>query len=189
MGFYDLGRDLADDFYNDEDYLDEHYLDDDEEEEEEERPDLLLWPQWLHPDCPDPCTALDLGTCCKYPTEPVVRRAVELADSVERTLSRAGREQCAVVAAGLARLFLSVPAVLAQVHAVLPSVSETAAAQLLCPVGRLSGALDQACAYGCPWACDDPEVPDRRAEFEPLGTLLEQCSDALRAAFTRSGPG
>lgn len=95
MGFYDLGRDLADDFYNDEDYLDGDYLDD--EEEEEERADLLLWPQWLHPDCPDPCTALDLGTCCKYPTEPVVRRAVELTDSVERTLSRAGREQCAVV--------------------------------------------------------------------------------------------
>ena len=103
-----------------------------------------------------------------------MRVAVDLAESVDRTLGRFGAvgavgavipggasEDCAGPAAELARLFSAVPGLLAQVHAILPRLNATAIAQLLCPVGRLAGALDQACAYGCPWACRDRGVPDR----------------------------
>ena len=154
----------------------------------------LLRPQWLHPDCQNACAALELGTCCKYPDNPLVRVAVDLADSIDRTLSRFGPVtadgaggDCAGPAAELARLFSAVPGLLAQVHAILPRLNATAIAQLLCPVGRLAGALDQACAYGCPWACRDPAVPDRRAGLEPLRPLLAESAHAIRAALT--GPG
>ena len=50
----------------------------------------LLRPQWLHPDCRNACAALELGTCCKYPDNPLVRVAVDLAESVDRTLGRFG---------------------------------------------------------------------------------------------------
>lgn len=173
----------------------------------------LLRPQWLHPDCRDACAALELGTCCKYPDNPLVRVAVDLAESVDRTLSRFGAlsrfgtvipggasedsasgnnasGDCAGPAAELARLFSAVPGLLAQVHAILPRLNATAIAQLLCPVDRLAGALDQACAYGCPWACRDRGVPDRRerrAGLEPLRPLLAESAHALRAALTGSG--
>jgi hypothetical protein len=156
----------------------------------------LLRPQWLHPDCRNACAALELGTCCKYPDNPLVRVAVDLAESVDRTLGRFGAAcadgagDCAGPAAELARLFSAVPGLLAQVHAILPRLNATAIAQLLCPVGRLAGALDQACAYGCPWACRDREVPDRRgrrAGLEPLRPLLAESAHALRAALTGSG--
>jgi hypothetical protein len=123
-----------------------------------------------------------------------VRVAVDLADSVDRTLGRFGAVtadgaggDCAGPAAELARLFSAVPGLLAQVHAILPRLNATAIAQLLCPVGRLAGALDQACAYGCPWACRDPAVADRRAGLEPLRPLLAESAHAIRAALT--GPG
>jgi hypothetical protein len=153
----------------------------------------LLRPQWLHPDCRNACAALELGTCCKYPDNPLVRVAVDLAESVDRTLRgfgaipADGAGDCAGPAAELARLFSAVPGLLAQVHAILPRLNPTAIAQLLCPVSRLAGALDQACAYGCPWACRDPSVPDRRgrrAGFEPLRPLLAESANAIRAALT-----
>ncbi len=151
----------------------------------------LLRPRWLHPDCRNACAALELGTCCKYPDNPLVRVAVDLAESVDRTLGRFGAVgDCAGPAAELARLFSAVPGLLAQVHAILPRLNATAIAQLLCPVGRLAGALDQACAYGCPWACRDRGVPDRRgrrAGLEPLRPLLAESAHALRAALTGSG--
>ena len=161
----------------------------------------LLRPQWLHPDCRNACAALELGTCCKYPDNPLVRVAVDLAESVDRTLRGFGAVDavipggpsgncagdCAGPAAELARLFSAVPGLLAQVHAILPRLNATAIAQLLCPVGRLAGALDQACAYGCPWACRDPDVPDRRPGLEPLRPLLAESAHAIRAALT--GPG
>jgi len=155
----------------------------------------LLRPQWLHPDCRNACAALELGTCCKYPDNPLVRVAVDLAESVDRTLRgfdavpADGAGDCAGPAAELARLFSAVPGLLAQVHAILPRLNATAIAQLLCPVGRLAGALDQACAYGCPWACRDRGVPDRRgrrAGLEPLRPLLAESAHALRAALTGS---
>ena len=154
----------------------------------------LLRPRWLHPDCRNACVALELGTCCKYPDNPLVRVAVDLAESVDRTLGRFGAVgagdasgDCAGPAAELARLFSAVPGLLAQVHAILPRLNPTAVAQLLCPVGRLASALDQACAYGCPWACRDAAVPDRRAGLEPLRPLLAESAHAIRATLT--GPG
>ena len=182
----------------------------------------LLRPQWLHPDCRNACAALELGTCCKYPDNPLVRVAVDLAESVDRTLGRFGAVgavgavipggasgdsasedsasgdsvsedcagDCAGPAAELARLFSAVPGLLAQVHAILPRLNATAIAQLLCPVGRLAGALDQACAYGCPWACRDRGVPGRRgrwAGLEPLRPLLAESAHAIRAALTGHG--
>ena len=166
----------------------------------------LLRPQWLHPDCRNACAALELGTCCKYPDNLLVRVAVDLAESVDRTLGRFGAVgavipggasgdcasgdgagDCAGPAAELARLFSAVPGLLAQVHAILPRLNATAIAQLLCPVGRLAGALDQACAYGCPWACRDRGVPDRRAGLEPLRPLLAESAHAIRAALTGHG--
>lgn len=177
----------------------EYFFDDDEDEEDDDqdgRYDIqddiawLLRPRWLHPDCVNVCTALELGTCCMHPDNPLVQVAVDLAGSVERILGRFGDRAgdgadggCAATAAELARLFRSVPGLLAQVHAILPRLNATAAAQLLCPVGRLAGALDQACAYGCPWACHDPGVPDRRAELAPVRSLLTECSSAIRGAL------
>lgn len=148
----------------------------------------LLRPRWLHQDCRNVCAALELGTCCKYPDNPLVRVAVELADAVELTLGRfgaagGGTGDCAGPAAELGRLFASVPGLLAQVHAILPRLNATAVAQLLCPVGRLAGALDQACVYGCPWGCGDREVPGGRAGVEPLLPLLGDCSTAIRGTL------
>jgi hypothetical protein len=137
----------------------------------------LLRPRWLHPDCANVCTALELGTCCKYPDNPLVRVAVELADSVDRALGREGP------AAELSRLFACIPGLLAQVHAILPRLNATAVAQLLCPVDRLASAVDQACPDGGPPACRDPRVPGGQSGFEPLLPLLGDCSTAIRAAL------
>lgn len=167
---------------------DDEFCDEDTDDIEDEIA-WLLRPQWLHPDCRNACAALELGTCCKYPDNPLVRVAADLAESVDRTLGEFGAVagDCAGPAAELARLFSAVPGLLAQVHAILPRLNATAIAQLLCPVGRLAGALDQACAYGCPWACRDPGVPDRRPGLEPLRPLLAESAHAIRAALT--GPG
>jgi hypothetical protein len=159
--------------------------------------DWRLRPHWLHPDCLDPCTALNLGTCCKYPADALVARAVHLADSASETLRRIGGQgggggeagaDCARPSSELARLFTSLPGLLAQVHAVLPGVRDQVAAQLLCPIGRLSGSLEQACSAGCPWACGDPAVPTRRAEFESLLPLLEECAAALWVSLRDQPP-
>jgi hypothetical protein len=138
---------------------DEFYFDDDDDEDEDDD-DRRLRPEWLHPDCVNPCTALELGTCCKYPVSPLVRRAVDLADSA----ARISRE----------RLLASVPGLLAQVHAVLPGLDRTAVAQLSCPVGRLAVAAE----FG------------PRPESEPLPTLLpllDACAHALWAALGTVG--
>lgn len=163
-------------------------FDEDEEnffpEDEDDEVEDWLRPQWLRGDCADPCMALDFGTCCRYPANPLVRRAAQVADSMVGTLSRAAQGECAAAGAELARLMLCLPGLLAQIHAVLPGASRTTAAQLLCPVERLAGALAQVCAHGCPWACGDPGVPDRRPEFRPFAALLDDCSAALRTFLT-----
>lgn len=132
------------------------------EDEDEDEADWRLRPEWLHPDCVNTCSALELGTCCKYPASPLVRRAADLADSA----ARISRE----------RLLASVPGLLAQVHAVLPGMSSTAAAQLTCPVGRLATAAE----FG------------PRPEAEPLPTLLpllDACMHALWAALGNGPAG
>lgn len=155
----------------DADLIDDEPGDDEGDENEDvfyfddEEDDWRLRPEWLHADCVDPCAALDLGTCCKYPVGPLVRRALELADSVDRVLREAGPG-----AGDLTRLLRSVPGLLAQVHAVLPSLDRTSAAQLTCPVGRLAGSLG-------------PGGPRHGAESEALGPLVEACSDALWATL------
>lgn len=153
------------------DFEDDWFDDDDAEDDRELRPD------WLHPDCRDVCTALDLGTCCGYPDNPLVRAAVDLADAVERTVSRPGRDGCGGgdgggADAGLSRQLRLIPGLLAQIHAVMPRLNKTAVAQLLCPVGRLGSALGQASG-----------TPRRRQEAESVRAMLDECSDALRAAL------
>lgn len=158
----------------------------DEVEEDEfydDEEDWLPRPEWLHPDCRNVCSALDLGTCCKYPDNPLVRVAVDLADSANLALGGLGEVSCAQSGAALARCFRMIPGLLAQIHAMLPRLNGAARAQLLCPVGTLAGALDQACGDGGPWGCGDPGVPDRRADFSPMIELVAECSVAIRTAL------
>ena len=153
------------------DYDDDEFFFDEEDEED----DWRLRPEWLHADCLDPSSALDMGTCCKYPANPLVSRATALADSADRAVGGVGElardDGCAVVNVELARLLVSVPGLLAQIHAVLPGMSRTSAAQLTCPVARLDG------------------VSGRRDELEPLHPLLEACAEALWAALAPRGRG
>lgn len=147
------------DDYDDYDYDEDDFEDAWDEDAVEDG--WLPRPRWLHPDCVNVCTALELGTCCKYPDNPLVRVAVDLASAVEA----AGREADGAPA----RLFAFVPGLLAQVHAILPRLNPTAVAQLGCPVGRLAGALD--------------EAPGQGADLEHLRPLLAECSTALRTAL------
>jgi len=174
--------DDSDRHYDDDD--DDIFFDDDDDEDEGE--DVFAWrqrPPWLHADCVNVCTALELGTCCKYPDNPLVQCTVELADSVGRTLRLLDGGDCTRTATELARQLSYIPGLLVQIHAILPRLNRTAVAQFRCPIGRLRAAVDQVCRSGCPWACGDPEVPDRRAEFAPLGHLLAECSAAIRSVL------
>jgi hypothetical protein len=154
-----------------------------------EEEEWLPRPEWLHPQCRNVCSALELGTCCGYPDASLVRLAVRLADSADRAVGRLGELPCDEAAAELAGCFRMIPGLLAQIHAVLPSLGRTARAQLLCPVGRLAGALDAACGDGCPWGCAEGAVPDRREEFRALLDLVAECSAAVRSALGQPGPG
>jgi hypothetical protein len=131
----------------------------------------------------NPCTALDLQMCCTYPAQPIVQRAMEVADTVDQAVRGSGRDECAPLAAELASLIRPVPGLLAQIHAVLPTAGKATAAQLLCPVGRLAGALDQLCTDDCRSACADPVHPGQRPEFAAIRPLLADCSAALRTAL------
>jgi hypothetical protein len=120
-------------------------------------------PDWLHPDCRSVCLALELGTCCRYPDNPLVRVAADLADAV-----------CAAPAgAELTRQSRLVPGLLAQVHAILPRLTARALAQLRCPVGLLAGALDDARERG-------------RPELAPVAELVAECAAAIRRALDRT---
>lgn len=161
----------------------------DGESDEEGDDDWMPRPEWLHPECRSVCSALDLGTCCKYPDNPLVRVAVDLACSADLAVGRLGEISCVEAAAALARCFRMIPGLLAQIHAVLPRLNRTARAQLLCPVGTLASALDQACGGGCPWGCGDPAVPDRRDAFAPMIELVAECAYAIRTALGMTRPG
>jgi hypothetical protein len=169
---------------------DECFLDSGDEGEDDGGPR----PEWLHSDCLNVCFALEVGTCCKNPVNPLVGCAVDLADLVDLALRRLGNLDCKGPTAELAYRLKLIPGLLAQVHAILPRLNPTAVAQLLCPVGRLANAIDQVRAYGCPWACGDPDIPDRRHEFAEFGPLLADCSSALHDRLgwphpERSGSG
>jgi hypothetical protein len=143
--------------------------------EEDSRPR----PEWLPPDCLNVGFALEIATCCKNPDNPLVGCAVDLADLVDLALGRLVGADCQRPAAELAYRLKLISGLLAQIHAILPRLNPTALGQLICPVSRLANAVDQACDYGCPWACGDPDIPDRRPEFGQLGPLLSDCHTAL----------
>ena len=170
------------DFYDDDDDLFDTGEDEDDDDGDGED-DWEPRPEWLHPDCRSVCFALELGTCCQYPDNPLVRIAADLAGSADRAAGRLGEDSCAESGPELTRCFRMIPGLLAQIHAVLPRLSRTARAQLLCPVGTLASALDQACGDGCPWGCDDPAVPDRRDDFRAMIELVAECSIAIRTAL------
>lgn len=165
---------------------DELFFDDDDYFDDDRYGYRVLRPEWMHPECADPCAAMELGTCCKYPAATLVRRTLDLAEAVDRVLNafEGGDGECARTASELAVLFDSVPGLVAEIRTVLPGMDKTAAAQLLCPVGRLNlVSLELAGRPGCPWACDDHGAPDRRPVLAPLASLLEDCDEALWAAI------
>jgi hypothetical protein len=53
----------------------------------------VWWPRpaWMHPECVDTLCAVENGTCCKYPADDLVLRALELADAVELYFQCSGR--------------------------------------------------------------------------------------------------
>jgi hypothetical protein len=141
-------------------------------------------PEWMHPDCVNPMAAVEQGTCCKYPANVLVRRALDLAEVVDQMLSTFDRDNgdCATTGRGLAQLLEIVPGLVAEVMTAMEGADRTVAAQLLCPIGRLFLlALELSLRSGCPWACSDHGAPDRRAEIAPLVPLLEECDAALWA--------
>jgi hypothetical protein len=162
------------DGYDDE-FDDEYFLDSGDDAD-----DRWPRPEWLPADCLTVGFALEVGTCCKDPDNPLVGCAVDLADLVDVALGRLTGVDCGVPAAELAYRLKLIPGLLAQIHAILPRLNPAALAQLICPVGRLANAVEKACADGCPWACGDPGIPDRRPEFGQLGPLLSDCLSALR---------
>jgi hypothetical protein len=164
---------------DDEDDDDEFFRYDDDEEDEKD------WsPEWLHPDCLNVCLAMETSTCCKFPAGALVKKVTELADDIDRVRGRLGGLECAGPARELELLLAGLPELLAEVRAAIPGAEITTVKQLLCPVGRLAGALDDACDYGeCPYACGDPDVPDRRAEIAPIRDQLRECSRAVRIAL------
>jgi hypothetical protein len=145
-------------------------------------------PEWMHPDCVNPEAAMEHGACCKYPADVLVRRALDLAEAVDGALrvfddGDGGERDCVQAARELARLFDSVPGLVAELKGVLPGADKIVAAQLVCPIGRLYlVSLELARRPGCPWACDDHGAPDRRPALAPLASLLEDCDEALWTA-------
>lgn len=182
LGFADEPDD--DGFWGGGEFCDGEELYDDEEDLGADDCGADLRPEWLHPDCRDVCSALERGTCCKYPAGPVVRIAVALVDAVARAESRLGGMDCQQAGAELGRCFRELLGLLAQIHATVAQLNQKALAQLLCPVGTLAGALDRACGDGCPWGCEHPAVPDRRVEFSPLGELVAECAATVQATLS-----
>jgi hypothetical protein len=169
---------LADENEDEDEDEDDYFRYDDEEDEDWSRP------EWLHPDCLSVCMALETGTCCKFPATALVKRVADLTDDVYRVRPRPGGHECAGPARDLELVLASLPGLLAEVGAAVPAAGMTTVKQLLCPLGRLECALDEACDYGgCPWACGDPDVPDRRTEIAPIRDQLRECLRAVRIAL------
>jgi hypothetical protein len=148
-------------------------------------------PEWMHPECADIVHAFEYGTCCKYPVDPLVTRALHLAEAVDWTLTEfdCGNADCAQTACELSDLIELVPTLVAQIHSALPTGDRTAAEQLLCPVSRLLLlVLELSLRSGCPIACTVHGAPDRRAGLVPFVPVLEGCTDALQTAVLPCPP-
>jgi hypothetical protein len=159
-------------------------------------------PAWMHPECVDPHLAVDYGTCCKYPADDLVLRALGLADAVDGTLTafdvHAG--DCQQAAGELARLLKSVPTLIAEIRPAMTDDNREAVEQFLCPVGRLNLlVLELSLRPGCPWACTDHGASDhpRPAGRSPpttattlrIGSLTQQkVSDTQPAAPNVAAP-
>jgi hypothetical protein len=171
---------LADENGDDDDYF--GY--DDEEDERDWSP-----PEWLHPDCLNACLAMETGTCCKIPADPLVKKVADLADDVDRVRPRPGGLECTGPARELELALAGLSELLVEVVAALPGAGRTAVKQFLCPLGRLASALDEACDYGgCPWACGDPDVPDRRAQIAPIRYQIRECSRVVGSTLGWPAP-
>ena len=159
----------------DDGFDDEFFLDDEDGEE-------VDWPQpeWLHSDCLNAGFALEVGTCCKNPDNRLVGVAVDLADLVDLALSRLRNVDCGTPAAELGYRLKLIPGLLAQIHAIAPRLNPSAVAQLSARSAAWPTRSTRCARYGCPWACGDPDVPDRRPEFGQLGPLLSDCLSTLR---------
>jgi hypothetical protein len=142
-------------------------------------------PEWMHPECADTFHAFDYGTCCKYPVDALVSRALQLAEAVDCALTEfdCGNADCAPTARELGHLIELVPTLVAQIRSALPTRDRERAEQLLCPVDRLSLlVLELSLRSGCPMACTVHGAPDRRPGLAPFVPLLQECQDALRRA-------
>lgn len=148
-------------------------------------------PEWMHPDCSDISHAFEYGTCCKYPVDALVNGALQVAEAVDCILTEfdCGNTDCAQTAHELSTLIGLVPALVARVHADLPTADRAAAEQLLCPVSRLLLlVLELSVRKGCPFACTVHGAPDRRPILAPLVPVLEGCQDALHTAVRPRPP-
>jgi len=144
-------------------------------------------PAWMHPECVDTRFAVENGTCCKYPADDLVLRALDLANAVDGTLTAFDVHtsgDCQQAAGELARLLKSVPTLIAEIRPAMTDDNGEVVAQLLCPVGRLNLlVLELSLRSGCPWACSDHGASDRRAELAPMVPVLDECQDALFAVL------
>jgi hypothetical protein len=143
-----------------------------------------LRPEWMHPECVDPSRALEHGTCCKYPADALVTRALYLAEAIDQTLTGFddGNGDCARTARRLICLIECAPRLIGEIREALPTMDRTAAEQLLCPVGRLDLlVLELSLRSGCPMACTK-HAADRRPGLGPFVPVIEECQEALWAA-------
>jgi hypothetical protein len=172
---------------DDDRYYDDRYYDD-------ENDCWLPRPAWMHSDCVDRRFAVQNGTCCKYPADDLVLRALDLADAVDETLTAfdvSTGSDCQQAAGGLDRLLKLVPGLIADIRLATADDDqenddqEEVVTQLLCPVGRLNLlVLELSLRSGCPWACTDHGAPDRRAGLAPMVLVVDECQDALFEILT-----
>lgn len=175
-------------FDDDDDWLDP---DDDDLVYDQRKEFRVPRPEWMHPECADVFHAFEYGTCCKYPVDALVTRALSLAEAVDCALTEfdCGNADCQPTARELEQLIELVPTLVAQIHSVLPTEDREEAEQLLCPVGRLSLlVLELSLRSGCPMACTVHGSPDRRPRLAPFVPVLGECEDTLRAAVLPRPP-
>ena len=155
----------------------DNYDTDAEDDDERYRPD------WMHPDCVSACLALDLGTCCKYPASDVIGQLLGLADQTEAVTKRLDCEEPESVLA-LIKLGELISIAVARVTAELPAMQRPELCQVVCPLGRISGAIEECFGWG--YGGQDFSQSDRR-RIDPMRAELRTCQNAawdlIRAAL------